>query len=177
MPVCRANDPRSLLSVNGGDADQASAVVLNVNFAWPNRRNGATTPRPIAGNTEHQKKLDNVLSKRFFSFLSLDYWSTVLLQNGCCIWAFPDVPSPPTRLAFLCPACMPLRCNNPPQVGHFGACGSASRRNAAPFISLDHDREWCIRRVRQNSVGRCHVSVVPLPPSLVVSDGRGSRSL
>jgi hypothetical protein len=28
--VYRANDPRSLLSVDGGDADQASAAVLNV---------------------------------------------------------------------------------------------------------------------------------------------------
>jgi hypothetical protein len=30
LPMCRANDPRSLSNVNGGDADQASAAVLNV---------------------------------------------------------------------------------------------------------------------------------------------------
>lgn len=29
---CRANDPRSLLSVDGDDADQASAAVPNVNW-------------------------------------------------------------------------------------------------------------------------------------------------
>jgi hypothetical protein len=33
LPVCRANDPRLLLIVNGCAADQASAAVLNVNCA------------------------------------------------------------------------------------------------------------------------------------------------
>src|SRR6267143_603537 len=26
-----------------------------------------------------------------------------------------------------------------------------------------HDREWCIRRVRNNSVGRCHVEIFVRP--------------
>jgi hypothetical protein len=32
LPVCRANDPRSLSSVDGDDADQASGAVPNLNW-------------------------------------------------------------------------------------------------------------------------------------------------
>ena len=41
LAVCRAKDPRSLPNVDGDDADQASAVVLNVELRQPARRNGA----------------------------------------------------------------------------------------------------------------------------------------
>src|ERR1700682_5294287 len=52
-----------------------------------------------------------------------------------------------------------------------GSAANVARRPSASRIEYpnrydwrcSHDREWCIRRVRNNSVGRCHVEAFVRP--------------